>query len=202
MILKIPNHILQLVSQGLSANGAFGVVANLMAESNMRTNALGDKGTSYGIAQWHNERWDKLKAFSAQQGLDPSSLDAQKQFLMKELNHKGYKKLMGILTNPEASRYDTTAAFMRIFERPKDQTDEAATKRFNRGLGALEIPGGGGSSGFGASIAAAAVGPQGNTTINITLKIDKASDEEAARFAKKVKEYLHNDSTISAMGSR
>ena len=191
-----------LVSQGLSANGAFGVVANLMAESNMRTDAVGDKGTSYGIAQWHNERWDKLKAFSAQQGLDPSSLEAQKQFLMKELSHKGYKKLMGVLTDPQASRYDTTAAFMRIFERPKDQSDEAATKRFNRGLGALDIPGGGGSSGFGASIAAAAVGPQGNTTINITLKIDKASDEEAARFAKKVKEYLHNDSTISAMGSR
>lgn len=191
-----------LVSQGLSANGAFGVVANLMAESNMRTDALGDKGTSYGIAQWHKGRWDNLKAFSAQQGLDPSSLEAQKQFLMKELSHKGYKKLMGILTDPQASRYDTTAAFMRIFERPKDQSDEAATKRFNRGLGALDIPSGGGSSGFGASIAAAAVGPQGNTTINITLKIDKASDEEAARFAKKVKEYLHNDSTISAMGSR
>jgi murein DD-endopeptidase MepM/ murein hydrolase activator NlpD len=206
-----PNKIAQemhawLISQGLSANGAFGVVANLMAESGMKTNNPGDKGTSNGIAQWHDTspgkgRLTNLLNFARDAGLDPYSLEAQKQFLMKELNNKGYKDLMSILRDPNASQYDTTAAFMRRFERPKDQSDEAVTKRLNRGLGALTISGGG-SSGFGASIASAAVGPQGNTTINITLKIDKASDEEAARFAKKVKEYLHNDSTIAAMGSR
>ena len=42
---------------------------------------------------------------------------------------------------------------------------------------------------------------QGNKTINITLKIEKASTQEAERFAKLVKTYLENDKDIAKMGS-
>jgi hypothetical protein len=48
------------------------------------------------------------------------------------------------------------------------------------------------------------VGPSTGTgsTVNINLKIDKASDAEAIAFAKKVKDILMKDKSISAMGSK
>jgi murein DD-endopeptidase MepM/ murein hydrolase activator NlpD len=64
-----------------------------------------------------------------------------------------------------------------------------------------KFPTGGGTSGYGASVSTPAIG-NGNKTVNINLKIDKASDDEAIRFAKKVKQYLKDDAEISMMGSR
>jgi len=40
-----------------------------------------------------------------------------------------------------------------------------------------------------------------NNTVNVTLKIEKASDEEAERFARKVTAYLQHGTEISMMGS-
>jgi hypothetical protein len=196
-----------LMSQGLSENGATGVVANLLAESGMRTTASGDKGTSYGIAQWHLGRKDNLMKYAKGLGLEASSLEAQSQFLMHELQQKQYTGLMSQLTDPKVSSYDATAAFMRIFERPKDQSDNAAAARHARGMGALggsaygtAFPARGGDTpGYGASIPMGITGGSGNVT-NITLKIEKASDEEAERFARKVKDLMQNDNEIYSMG--
>ena len=66
---------------------------------------------------------------------------------------------------------------------------------FNRG------PEGGSTSGYGASIQQAPVLSQGNRTVNVTLKIERASEQEAMQFAKLVKTYLDNDHDISRMGS-
>jgi hypothetical protein len=69
------------------------------------------------------------------------------------------------------------------------------------GYGAsITAPTGGGTSGYGAQVSSPAIS-SGNKTININLKIDKASDEEAIRFAKKIKQYLKDDAEISMMGS-
>ena len=186
-----------LMSKGLSANGAAGVVSNLLAESGLRTTAVGDTGTSYGIAQWHAGRWDNLNRFAKTSGLDPSSLDAQSQFLMHELSKKGYSNLMSTLTNPNVSTYDATAAFMRTFERPKDQSDKAVAGRHQRGQDALATPSGGGAYGtsFGDSSAL-----QENKTVNVYLKIERASDEEAERFARKVTDLVKNNNEIYELG--
>lgn len=186
-----------LMSKGLSANGAAGVVSNLLAESGLRTTAVGDKGTSYGIAQWHAGRWDNLNRFAKSSGLDPSSLDAQSQFLMHELSKKGYSNLMSTLTNPNVSTYDATAAFMKTFERPKDQSDKAVSRRYERGQAALATPSGGGAYGtsFGDSSAL-----QENKTVNVYLKIERASDEEAERFARKVTDLVKNNNEIYELG--
>jgi hypothetical protein len=37
-------------SKGLSAHAAAGIVGNLMTESDLITDRIGDKGTSYGLA--------------------------------------------------------------------------------------------------------------------------------------------------------
>jgi murein DD-endopeptidase MepM/ murein hydrolase activator NlpD len=78
---------------------------------------------------------------------------------------------------------------------------------FNRG------PSGGGTTGYGASIPttptalATASMPtttsvtHGNKTVNVTLKIERATEQEAMKFAKLIKTYLDNDNEISRMGS-
>jgi hypothetical protein len=42
----------------------------------------------------------------------------------------------------------------------------------------------------------------GAQTVNITLKIEKASDAEAIALAKRVKALLEKDSTVSTIGSK
>jgi murein DD-endopeptidase MepM/ murein hydrolase activator NlpD len=187
-----------LMSKGLSENGAVGVVSNLLAESGLRTGAVGDKGTSYGIAQWHAGRWDNLNRFAKTAGLDPSSLDAQSQFLMHELGKKGYAGLMSTLTNPNVSAYDATAAFMRTFERPANQSETAVAGRYDRGQKALTTSTGGGA--YGTSFGDTSSVTGGNNTVNVTLKIERASDEEAERFARKVTDYIQKGTEISMMG--
>lgn len=75
----------KLMSMGFSASAAAGVVGNLVQESGLRTDAIGDNGTSGGLAQWHNERLDALKRFAAARGKKWTDLDTQIEFLAREL---------------------------------------------------------------------------------------------------------------------
>lgn len=60
---------------------------------------------------------------------------------------------------------------------------------------------GGGSTGYGAAISAPqTVTPFTNKTVNVTLKIERASEQEAVRLAKRVKYYLEHDNEITTMG--
>lgn len=58
---------------------------------------------------------------------------------------------------------------------------------------------GGATTGYGASVPAA-TSPSGNRTVNVTLKIERASEQEAMVFAKKVKYYLEHDNETSKIG--
>lgn len=75
----------KLMSMGFTATAAAGVVGNLVQESGLRTDAIGDNGTSGGLAQWHNERLDALKHFAAARGKDWTDLDTQIEFLAEEM---------------------------------------------------------------------------------------------------------------------
>lgn len=75
----------KLMSMGFTASAAAGVVGNLIQESGLRTDAIGDNGTSGGLAQWHNERLDALKRFAAARGKDWTDLDTQIEFLAEEM---------------------------------------------------------------------------------------------------------------------
>ncbi len=79
----------KLMSMGFTASAAAGVVGNLVQESGLRTDAIGDNGTSGGLAQWHNERWEALKRFAAARGKDWTDLDTQIEFLAEEM-HTSY----------------------------------------------------------------------------------------------------------------
>ncbi len=73
-----------LKAKGLSDAAAAGVLGNIQAECNFNLTAVGDNGTSFGLIQWHNSRWSNLKSFCQANGLDPSSLQGQLEFLWNE----------------------------------------------------------------------------------------------------------------------
>ena len=49
----------------LSNAAACGVLANIEHESAFQPTIFGDKGTSYGLCQWHNERFTALRGYCA-----------------------------------------------------------------------------------------------------------------------------------------
>ena len=198
-----------LKAQGFSDNGATGIVANLLGESGLRPNAEGDGGTSYGIAQWHLGRKDNLFKFAQNAGLDPASIEAQSQFLLHELSSKGYSDLVSTLKDPNVSTFDATAAFLRKFERPADQSDSAVQKRLNKGMGALGVKGGG-RPGYGGDLPSASssmtdspsinIGSGSSKNVYITVKFDQANETSAQQFATKVQEILDNRNNNSLAG--
>jgi peptidoglycan hydrolase-like protein with peptidoglycan-binding domain len=76
------------ISKGWTTEQAAGIVGNLQAESgaNLKTDAVGDAGQAYGIAQWHPPR---QKDFTKTTGKDirGSSLQDQLTFIDWELNN-------------------------------------------------------------------------------------------------------------------
>ena len=75
-------------SKGWSKEQAAGIVGNLQAESgkNLRTNAEGDSGQAYGIAQWHPDRqanFQRVMGIPIRQ----STFKQQLEFVNWELNN-------------------------------------------------------------------------------------------------------------------
>jgi len=112
--IKIARYLMS--NLGYSLSHAAGIAGNLFVESGYNTNAVGDRGTSYGLAQWHNSRWNSLVKFCKRNKLDSASVKGQLDYLHWELNN----------TEPRANRqlmktntpYDAAYAFAKYFERP------------------------------------------------------------------------------------
>jgi hypothetical protein len=79
-------------SKGWSHEQAIGIVANLQAESgaNLRTDAVGDNGKAYGIAQWHAPRQQDFQRIYGKP-IQEAGFKEQLEFVNWELNntHKG-----------------------------------------------------------------------------------------------------------------
>lgn len=75
------------MQQGFDKEAAAGMVGNWIYESggSLNPNAIGDNGTSYGIAQWHNERWDALREWASANNSDASDFRTQVLFALHEI---------------------------------------------------------------------------------------------------------------------
>ena len=82
---------------------------------------MGDSGTSGGLFQHHKSRLDKMKNFIGEDW--KTNWQGQIDYAMTERSMKKY--LQNDYKNPTYA----TGAFMRIFERPKDQSDENVLDR-------------------------------------------------------------------------
>lgn len=120
-----------LAANGATVSGACGVLANIEAESNFNTGALGDGGTSYGICQWHNERWTNLRNWCNKKGYSPSSIEGQTAFLIYEL--KQYASTWSAICNGSGKQGARDAAYLMCvqFERPANPTVRGR-ERMNR----------------------------------------------------------------------
>jgi hypothetical protein len=113
-------------SQGWSPAQSAGIVANLMKESEGRTNAVGDNGAAYGIGQWHKSRQDDFAKWSGH-SIQGSSLADQAAFYNYELT-KGKEKAAGNLLRATTTAAQAGAVVSRYDERPSDKSGQAVAR--------------------------------------------------------------------------
>ena len=107
----------------LNVAAACGVLANIEYESSFNPNLYGDNKTSYGICQWHAERFDSLKSYCKDNGYSWKTLDGQLHYLEYELK-TDYPKILSYLKdvdNMAQGAYDAGYYWCYNFERPSDK---------------------------------------------------------------------------------
>lgn len=117
-------------TMGLNKAAASGVLGNIEQESSFDPNAIGDGGTSYGICQWHNSRWESLKKFCSSKGLDWKSLEGQLEYLNHELQsgYPGVYKTLKSVENTSQGAYDAAYKWCTDFEIPANKYQEAVSR--------------------------------------------------------------------------
>lgn len=134
---------------GVSPVAAQGIVGNLAHETDgfkdlqeKKPLVKGSKG-GYGFAQWTGSRRDNFENWASQQGLDPSSYEANKGFLIHELTNTPEGKVLASLQNAQTPE-EAALTFSNEFLRPgiphNDKRIEYANK-FAKGY-EVELPDG------------------------------------------------------------
>ncbi|MDO4169265.1 MAG: phage tail tip lysozyme [Lachnospiraceae bacterium] len=108
-------------TMGLNKAAACGVLANIYSESAFSPTAWGDKGTSYGICQWHATRLTALKNYCNKNGYKYTSLTGQLNYMYYELK-KSYNSsvlsyLKGVSNNAQGA-YDAGYRWCLKYEIP------------------------------------------------------------------------------------
>lgn len=118
VLSKDGNGIAQyLIAKGYSKENASGIAGNLYVESKYDPLAVGDNGNSFGLAQWHKDRWEKLNEYARANNVDPNTFKGQLDYLDYELRNSE-KKAMAELLKAETP-HESAYAFAKYFERPK-----------------------------------------------------------------------------------
>lgn len=114
----------------LPSSSACGVLANIEHESAFNANALGDKGTSYGLCQWHAGRYLMLKKYCQSIGLDYQTLEGQLEYLSYELRNS-YPGLLNTLRTMEDTSngaYQAGYIWCIQFERPANMEKKGVSR--------------------------------------------------------------------------
>lgn len=121
-------------SKGWTKEQAAGIVGNLMIESNLKTNAVGDNGKAYGIAQWHP---DRQANFARWKGKDirESTFEEQLEFVNYELT-QGTEQRAGSMIKSARDAAQAAQLVDKYYERSKgihtSQRMNAAVALFNK----------------------------------------------------------------------
>jgi hypothetical protein len=102
-------------SKGWTKEQATGLAANLQVESKFKTDAVGDSGTAYGIAQWHP---DRQRNFERTMGIpiSQSNFKQQLEFVNYELT-QGQERGAGNKIRQARTAEDAAAAVDAYYER-------------------------------------------------------------------------------------
>ena len=108
---------------GVSPQVSSAIVGNLAHETagfkqlqEQKPIVPGSKG-GYGIAQWTGPRRDQFESWSKEQGLDPSSYEANKGYLVHELTNTPEGRVLADLQGLDTNQ--ATQAFSEKFLRPR-----------------------------------------------------------------------------------
>jgi hypothetical protein len=104
------------IDKGMSKPGAAGIAGNMKIESNFKPDVYGDKGTSIGLAQWHNTRMTGLFKFAKDKKLDAFAVDTQLEWCWQELNTSFKPLLKNLMSATDARK--AAEEFARQYERP------------------------------------------------------------------------------------
>ena len=114
----------------LSSAAACGILANIEYESAFQVTIIGDYGTSFGLCQWHNERYTALRGYCMARGLDYRSVEGQMAYLGYELKSTYlslYAALRSLPNSPEGA-YQAAYLWCIRYERPADMEQKAVTR--------------------------------------------------------------------------
>ena len=92
------------------------LIGNIMQESAFNTNAVGDNGNAYGIAQWNGPRRRAYAKYARENNLHPEELQSQINFLVHELRGPENRAYQRIQNAPDARTAALEAS--RHFWRP------------------------------------------------------------------------------------
>ena len=114
----------------LSDAAACGVLANIEHESAFQPTIVGDKGTSYGLCQWHNERFSALRGYCSALGLDYRTVEGQMAYLKYELGSRYTSLLLSLqaIDNTPDGAYRAAHLWCIQFERPSNMQVKAAQR--------------------------------------------------------------------------
>lgn len=115
---------------GLSTAAACGVLANIEHESAFRPTIVGDQGTSYGLCQWHNERFSALRGYCSALGLDYRTVEGQMAYLRYELGNRYTTLLLTLQSIDDTPEGAYRAAYLWCiqFEKPSNMQAKAAAR--------------------------------------------------------------------------
>jgi peptidoglycan hydrolase-like protein with peptidoglycan-binding domain len=121
------------ISKGWSPEQAAGIVGNLQAESgaNLRTDAVGDGGQAYGIAQWHPPRQEDFRKVFGKD-IRKSNFKEQLEFIQWELNNTEAKA--GEIVKKAKTAEEAAWLFDKYYERSSGAHRQ---KRINNALALL-----------------------------------------------------------------
>ena len=114
----------------LSDAAACGVLANIEHESAFQPTIIGDKGTSYGLCQWHNDRFTALRGYCTALGLDYRTVEGQMAYLKYELGNKYTSLLLTLqaIDNTPDGAYKAAYLWCIQFERPSNAQVKAVQR--------------------------------------------------------------------------
>lgn len=111
------------MDKGWSREQAAGIVANLVAESGLKHDIVGDGGSAYGVAQWHPDRQGDFARWAGKD-IRESTRDEQYEFVHYEMT-KGKEKPAGNRLKNAETAADSGSIVSRHYERPAARDAEA-----------------------------------------------------------------------------
>ncbi len=115
---------------GLNHAGACGVLANMHMESAFSPLALGDGGSSYGLCQWHNERFNSLISYCNSTGQDYNTVEGQLDFMKHELE-SSFPAVLSYVRNvsdTQQGAYDAGYYWCVYYESPANAAGNGALR--------------------------------------------------------------------------